>query len=383
MQEEILNIYEKKDEIANENNNISKENLCEQTNIEMKKKDRTKKRKKIKIKAYCSKCYKFFENGPFSKLCRTHLEKNCNLVSCQKYNQASPNKCIRKFPNINSANRHTHCLTYKDIKIWDPRYEIQKCLGSKREPENEYCFYPQKDKKEIAQNHNIQNNFCNDKNYYNFNNFNQDNNIFNNTNIFISDESNYFSSNFGNNISNNNVGGLIDGIDQLNFGDNDSDIQNIFYEGEGSNNKEKNGREEKDKEKEENKYNQEIKENINEQEINSINNNKYSKKEIKDIKTNKQTGNEKENLILFFPKTQINDESIDEFFEKVQKETNIPNNTKKKLLAAFKKKGILNVKILLLFYKKYKNWDFLIKKFKNVSSQIEGVALCIEYLLKV
>ena len=75
--------------------------------------------------------------------------------------------------------------------------------------------------------------------------------------------------------------------------------------------------------------------------------------------------------------------SIEEFFEKVQKETNIPNNIKKKLINAFKKKGILNVKILILFYKKYKNWDFLIQKFKKVTSQIEGVALCIEFLLKL
>ena len=81
-------------------------------------------------------------------------------------------------------------------------------------------------------------------------------------------------------------------------------------------------------------------------------------------------------------KSMKENESIDDFFEKVQKETNIPNNIKKKLVNAFKKKGILNVKILLLFYEKYNNWDFLIQKFKNVTPQIEGVALCIEYLLK-
>ena len=73
----------------------------------------------------------------------------------------------------------------------------------------------------------------------------------------------------------------------------------------------------------------------------------------------------------------------EDFFEKVQKETNIPNNVKKKLVNAFKKKGIFNVKILLLFYEKHKNWDFLIEQFKNISSQIEGVALCIEFLLKI
>ena len=52
-------------------------------------------------------------------------------------------------------------------------------------------------------------------------------------------------------------------------------------------------------------------------------------------------------------KSMKENESIDDFFEKVQKETNIPNNIKKKLVNAFKKKGILNVKILLLFYEKY------------------------------
>ncbi len=338
------------------------------TNIQMQKIDKKKKRKTIKVRAFCGKCYQFFENGPSSKICRSHLEKDCNLILCQKINgnsQNGVNPCIRKFPNINSANRHTHCLTENDVKDWDPKYEIQKCLGTKREPENKISDQPQKNNNNINNKNNeinyeklndIHNNINNNNDLFgknifhesdlnlsykhNCNNFNSihresfsNNNIFlnNNLNSFYHDDSNYFS-----NISNNNVGGLIDGIDQLNFRDDDSDIQNILKEEEGVKNKEI------DKSKEKNKENE------------NDNNNFCS-----------------------------NSQSIDEFFEKVQKETNIPNNIKKKLLVAFKKKGINNVKILKLFYQKYKNWDFLIEQFKTVSSQIEGVALCIEFLLKI
>ena len=40
--------------------------------------------KSIKIKSYCGKCFQYFENGPFSKKCRDHLKKKCNIISCQK-----------------------------------------------------------------------------------------------------------------------------------------------------------------------------------------------------------------------------------------------------------------------------------------------------------
>ena len=116
----------------------SKHIIEKKANIEMRKENKNKKRKKIKIRAYCGKCYQFFENGPYSKICRNHLEKSCNLIGCQKYKQNGENMCIRKFTNINSANRHTHCLTKEDIEIWDPNCEIQKCLGKKTEPENKF-----------------------------------------------------------------------------------------------------------------------------------------------------------------------------------------------------------------------------------------------------
>ena len=71
--------------------------------IEMKKEINNKKRKKIKIRAYCNKCYQFFENGPYSKICQNHLQKKCDLIECQKLNKEGDNFCIRKFTNINSA----------------------------------------------------------------------------------------------------------------------------------------------------------------------------------------------------------------------------------------------------------------------------------------
>lgn len=332
-----INLIDNKEKYLEKDYQIEN-NLHNETKIEMPKHKISNKRKSIKIRAYCDKCYQFFENGPFSKLCKSHLEKKCDLVPCQKYQSTPENKCIRKFPNINSANRHTHCISLNDIKNWDPRRDIQKCLGVKREHENKF--------NDIIVNKNINNNLNSQKalNYpseinHSFNNnffFDNNNNSYNHGNLFYNDDSDYF--------SNNNMGGLIDDLGQLNFNDNDNgddnnDIKNIFYEDYL--------KQEKEKEK------------------------------IKNMKLNEEI--EEKQVINY----QDNDESIVNFFEKIQKETNIANNTKRKLIAAFKKKGILNVKMLRLFYQKYKNWDFLIQKFKDVSTQIEGVALCIEYLLKI
>lgn len=253
---------------------------------------RIRKRKSTRVRAYCSKCFQCFSNGPHSKICLGHIEKECALIPCQK-NNSSDRKCIRKFPNIQSANRHTHCLSNEDIKLWDESLEIQKCLGSKREPENKLVI------------DNLFHNDCNNNNSVNL--FNSNSKFFCN---FNEDNSNYF------NFNSSNVSGLINEIDQLHFDD---------------------------------KENKSILIQNNEDNINTFN----------------------------------KCESIDEFFEKVQKETNIPNSTKKKLVKAMKMKGIFNVNILKLFYQKYKNWDFLVQNFKGVSSQIEGVAICIEFLLKV
>ena len=354
------NIIIKKDEnlLSLSNNN--------KASIEMQKETKNKKRKKIKIRAYCNKCYQFFENGPYSKICRNHLQKNCNLIECQKYNKNGDNLCIRKFTNINSANRHTHCLTKKDIELWDSKCEIQKCLGKKKEPDNKYLDFfdnnnnnniPNNNKNIFNDNNNMNNNkiIFNDNNSLhnnsslnmNINNLFLDNN--NNNSFFDNNSQNYFNNNFSPN--NSNVMGLIEDIDKLHFSDNDNkndaintkednkEIKNIFKK-QSWDNKEEFGTNEKIKKNED------------------------------DDKTP--------------PPPECSDNlSIEDFFEKVQKETNIPNNIKKKLVNAFKKKGILNVKILILFYEKYKNWDFLIQKFKKVTPQIEGVALCIEFLLNL
>ena len=321
-----------------------KQNFTESTeikaNIEMKKECKNKKRKKIKIRAYCSKCYQFFENGPYSKICRNHLEKSCNLIECQKYKHTGENNCIRKFTNINSANRHTHCLTKKDVEIWDPNCEIQKCLGKKTEPDNKFL--------DILNNNNNNNNFSgffknNNKSFLSDinNSMNMNFNINNMNNLFL-DKSDYFFDSNSNN-SNNNVMGLIEDIDKLHFNENDKKFNEKHDDNDDDNNN----------------YN---------------NNEKYINIKLEKMNINEEKKEE--------GKSEKENESIDNFFERVQKETNIPNNIKKKLVNAFKKKGILNVKILILFYEKYKNWDFLIQKFKNVTPQIEGVALCIEYLLK-
>ena len=334
MKEEMnkKNTPEKSIENENKNqiNNISK------ANIEMRKENKNKKRKNIKIRAYCNKCYQFFENGPYSKICRNHLKKNCNLIECQKYNKNGDNLCIRKFTNINSANRHTHCLTRKDVDLWDTKYEIQKCLDKKKLIENSKSnnnansnANSNANNASIINNNNIINNSNNNSMFLN-NIFmdNNINNINNNNSFFDNNSQNYFSNN------NSNVIGLIEDIDKLHFNDNDNENDND---------------------------------------------------EIKNIlnKNGEGLANEDAAIEKIFESEKFENLSIDDFFEKVQKETNIPDKIKKKLVNAFKKKGILNVKILMLFYHKYKNWDFLIQKFKKVTTQIEGVALCIEFLLKI
>ena len=341
-------INETKENNNDRQNKANTESTEIRANIEMKKESKNKKRKKIKIRAYCSKCYQFFENGPYSKICRNHLQRTCNLIECQKLKKRGENACIRKFTNINSANRHTHCLTLKDIEIWDPNCEIQKCLGKKTEPENK-CLDILNNNNNCNNlfNHNINifsaiNKSSNNKSFFSDINNSLNINFNNMNNIFLEKSDNFFDTNSNN--GNNNVMDLIEDIDKLHF----NETENMF-KSDIKNNNDKNN----------------INDNNNEKDINikmeKMNINEEKKEENKSIKEN---------------------ESIDDFFEKVQKETNIPNNIKKKLVNAFKKKGILNVKILLLFYEKYKNWDFLIQKFKNVTPQIEGVALYIEFLLK-
>ena len=191
--------------------------------IEMREEIISKKRKKIKIRAYCNKCYQFFENSPYSKICKNHLSKKCNLIGCQKYNKNGNNSCIRKFTNINSANRHNHCLTKEDIDLWDSNCEIQKCLGKKKkESDNKFSDIinnvdNHSNDKNMSKNifSDINNNLQNNT-YMNMNNFFFDNN--NNSFFDNNSQNNFYSPNY-----NNNIIGLIEDIDKLHFNDNDDD----------------------------------------------------------------------------------------------------------------------------------------------------------------
>jgi hypothetical protein len=97
-------------------------------------KERLLKLKKRKVKAWCGECFQSFENGPFAKVCKEHVVKGkCNLVECKKKIFSSNGAdCVRKFPNTNSENRHTYCISEIDIKNWEEQCKIQNCLGVKR-----------------------------------------------------------------------------------------------------------------------------------------------------------------------------------------------------------------------------------------------------------
>lgn len=104
-----------------------------------------KSKLKRKMRAWCGLCYQFFENGPTAKNCKDHfLKGNCNLVDCKKASNVS--KCVRRFPNTNSENRHTYCLSQEEVANWDPSCNIQNCLRglnvsqSGREKEKEKHF---------------------------------------------------------------------------------------------------------------------------------------------------------------------------------------------------------------------------------------------------
>jgi hypothetical protein len=103
-------------------------NKCEKRMNSFKNVDNSPNEKskiKRKIRAWCSLCFQFFENGPTTKNCQEHLRKgNCNLINCKK----ASGTCIRKFANTNSENRHTYCLTKEEVSYWDPIYDIQLSL---------------------------------------------------------------------------------------------------------------------------------------------------------------------------------------------------------------------------------------------------------------
>lgn len=89
--------------------------------------------KKRKIRAWCGECFQTFENGPLSKQCLDHLNKNnCNLIECKKQSSNSNSNfiCVRRFKNINSENRHTYCIDMDEVKKWDLNIQIQHCVSN-------------------------------------------------------------------------------------------------------------------------------------------------------------------------------------------------------------------------------------------------------------
>jgi hypothetical protein len=85
-------------------------------------------RRKRKPKAWCGDCFQFFEYGPNAKICKDHIIKGkCNLIECRKKSLS----CVRKFPNTNSENRHTYCITKLEVDKWESRFKLQECLGKK------------------------------------------------------------------------------------------------------------------------------------------------------------------------------------------------------------------------------------------------------------
>ena len=89
--------------------------------------------KRRKVKAWCGECFQSFENGPYSKVCKDHLLKGkCNLVGCKKGILVKSHPCVRMFPNTNSENRHTYCISQPDLECWEEGCKIQNCLGVKR-----------------------------------------------------------------------------------------------------------------------------------------------------------------------------------------------------------------------------------------------------------
>ena len=396
------------------------------TFIDMKAFPKHKHRKTLKIKAYCGKCYQFFQNGPNSKICQEHLNKQCNLISCQKHHKNYT--CIRKFPNTNSANRHTHCLKREDVVHWNDEYEIRnRLLGLKRN--NAGCgttcmqHVPQQQQhngmispiinvkeaniksslhiSSLTQSNNV--NCSSSNNNGIFNNATRSIQLFNSTNSLIKIDNN-------NNTSTNMNDTLIL------LPNNNSDLNNTKYLTVNNANAYVNANTTNSKDT---SFNQ----------ANTFKNDEYNLKWETTTKlcaqmdhfdfcddsfdnnypfNNSKLGIERKNSKIsqhffneqlsqhihnddddyFSPSSKVNEfeialnDTIDTFFNVVQKSSGVSNVIKKKLVKALRKKGILNVRILVLAFKKYNNWNFLIKKFKGVTTQIEGVTLCIEHLFK-
>jgi hypothetical protein len=389
------------------------------------------KSKKRKVKAWCNECFQAFENGPFTKICKEHFNKGkCNIFECKKkfFNKNDYMNCIRKFPNTNSENRHTYCITEEEAKLWDNHCNIQNCLGVKRNSDyqiQEICKFSEKklqgnyhevhnqsdDKinRKISENEIscIDNLLCytKDKNTAimgeNFHKIEpsmnkQTENVSHNSHMIFEQElsknnfkdSNDFSLNYNIDLPTLSFEyNLIDQIKNLNFLEEKfsldenliNEFNNIYFNTPDKNlitiNLEK-------------KFSKcsQTQTNYISDKILDINLPHQQKSES----FNKNTVNFENNSFTkdsnaYF--CELNDkiikdnDNIDNIFDIIHINTNIPKNILNRLKCAFKRKGIFNAKILKMFKEKYSNFNFLVDQFKPKCSQIEGVALFLENIL--
>jgi hypothetical protein len=375
--------------------------------------EESKSKIKRKIRAWCSLCFQFFENGPTAKNCQDHLKKgNCNLVECKK---GSPN-CVRKFPNTNSENRHTYCLTLDEVSTWDPNCNIQLCLNNLMDSKNvlvdstDSIFTNKKNEvanpwesdKNISQNTIIKNNNVSVNQIFisnisrekikNEDSKNKIESIFSindypvdqkqNSNLFPIDKSENFDFNFLNESirSIEKISGNIFDHKNNQFDIEDSlalEFSKIYMNAQTP---------------EKNKSEQIFCK----QENSNTNNTNQENSSVKNLKL--ENFNNSENNSIFTTNnfnlltvnkisTPVNylikDETgIDELLDKVQVDTHIPKTSINKLKTAFKKKGLNTAKLIRLLRNKNKNWNFLYEDFKDVCTQIQGVALYLENILE-
>lgn len=334
----------------------------------------TKSKLKRKIRAWCKLCYQFFENSPNTKNCKEHfLRGNCNLVECKK----NTVNCVRRFPNTNSENRHTYCLTKDEVENWDDSLNIQnyyskdynsftsnvtngnntsikgdKCIKKEETPYNEddlsskltdlnKLTYPNKsENKEISMKSMTPQKFL-----YDFEDYSS-RSVVNETEYKKEEQS------------------LIDDFNKKLFSDLSPD-KGVGYDYDH--------------------YQDKVLEQIFPNKLSKFSQgDSQGSEEFKHLYSNKSNQiSSSENTSSLNKVYKLKDEvTIEELFDMVYNETHISRNILNKLKNAYKKRGFINVKILRLGKIKFKSWDFLSEDFKDVCSQVPGVSLILENLLE-
>jgi hypothetical protein len=391
--------------------------------------EETKSKIKRKIRAWCILCYQFFENGPTAKNCQDHLKKgNCNLVECKK---GSPH-CVRKFPNINSENRHTYCLTLDEVSTWDPNCNIQHGIykesvlmdsknvivdssdsifsnklkevnnpweSAKLLNKSEGNFTPKDSVNELNQSDfskkKIESIFSlrdfpvamEDKNESNF--LHLDKSGVNHFDFNISYDKEKFE--FFNHNENNFLNETIHSNEKINanifesngnqFDVDDSlanEFSKIYF---NTHTPEKNKKAELMDLKQLRDINSDNHSQKMEGNFNYVHNTTESNVHFSNSQSNYNLLSR--NLIPTGVNYSVKDETgIDELLDRVQIETKIPKTSINKLKTAFRKKGLNTAKLIRLLRNKNKNWNFLFDDFKDVCTQIQGVALYLENILE-